>query len=324
MPGKNSQNLVERNQSGSVSISPSSNSSISMAPHQQGGDLKRTSERTKEDEVKVKFADIDESLRKKIPTVEEKVRGDIDAVLEENIEFWLRFSTSVHQIQKYQTSVQDLKAELSKLRIESKQQYNAGSSSNTGLASEAKPIYRHLREIRTELQLWLENSAILRDELEGRYATLCNIKDEVSRVTSQSGGTKVSDTEISRYHAAKFHGEILNMKQENKRVFNELQAGLDRARALRTEVERVVCKLEEDLGILNGTTTRTQSKSTSSSTGKPRIPLRSFLFGVKLKKYKQQKQPSSIFACVSPSPALQKQCSYIVPPVKLPQYINRS
>ncbi|EOA38812.1 hypothetical protein CARUB_v10011130mg [Capsella rubella] len=323
VPGKDSPQPIERGLSHSMSISPISNSSIFMAPHQQGGELKRASERAKEDEVKVKFSDIDDSLRKKIPTVEEKVRGDIDAVLEENIEFWLRFSTSVHQIQKYQTSIQDLKAELSKL--ESKQQGNAGSSNNTVLASEAMPIYRHLREIRTELQLWLENSAVLRDELEGRYATLCNINDEVSRVTSQLGGTKVSNVEISSYQAAKFHGEILNMKQENKRVFNELQAGLDRARALRTEVERVVRKLEENLGILNGTSTRSLNKSTSSSAGKPRIPLRSFLFGVKLKKYKHQpKQTSTIFSCVSPSPALQKQCSYIVAPVKLPEYVKRS
>ncbi|EFH68778.1 kinase interacting family protein [Arabidopsis lyrata subsp. lyrata] len=323
MPGKDSPHPVERSRSESLSIYPSSNSSFSMEPHQQREDLKRASEQAKEDGVKVKFADINDSLRKKIPTVEEKVRGDIDAVLEENIEFWLRFSTSVHQIQKYHTSVQDLKSELSK--IESKQQGNAGSSSNTSLASEAKPIYRHLREIRTELQLWLENSAVLRDELEGRYATLCNIKDEVSRVTSQSGGTKVSSTEISGYQAAKFHGEILNMKQENKKVFNELQAGLDRAKTLRNEVERVVCKLEENLGILNVTATRSLSKNTSSSSGKPRIPLRSFLFGVKLKKYKQQpKQASTIFSCVSPSPALQKQCSYIVPPVKVPEYVKRS
>ncbi|KAL0794655.1 hypothetical protein Bca101_066032 [Brassica carinata] len=293
----------------SISISHSSNSSISMAPHhQQGEEVKRTPQRAKEDEVKVKFAVTDDTPRKKIPTMEEKVRGDIDAVLEENIEFWLRFSTSVHQIQKYQTAVQDLKAELSKL------------SSN---ASEAKPIYRHLREIRTELQLWLENSAVLRDELEGRYESLCNIKDEVTRMTSQSSGTKVNDsTEISGYQAAKFHGEILNMKQENKRVSNELQGGLERAQTLRIDVERVVCKLEEGLGISNPAATRSLSKNTSSSSSssprKPRIPLRSFLFGVKLKKYKHQKQPSSIFACVSPSPALHKQCSYLVPPEKLP------
>ncbi|CAF1924502.1 hypothetical protein HID58_064424 [Brassica napus] len=293
----------------SMSVSHSSNSSISMAPHhQQGGEVKGTPQRAKEEEVKVKFEVTEDTPRNKIPTVEEKVRGEIDAVLEENIEFWLRFSTSVHQIQKYQTAVHDLKAELSKL------------SSN---ASEAKPIYRHLREIRTELQLWLENSAVLRDELEGRYETLCNIKDEVSRMTSQSGGgTKVNDTEISGYQAAKFHGEILNMKQENKRVSNELQGGLERAQTLRIDVERVVCKLEEGLGMSNAAATRSLSKNTSSSSSssprKPRIPLRSFLFGVKLKKYKHQKQPSSIFACVSPSPALNKQCSYLVPPEKLP------
>jgi hypothetical protein len=36
--------------------------------------------------------------------------------LKENLEFWLRFSTSVHQIQKFQTSIQDLHAELQKLK----------------------------------------------------------------------------------------------------------------------------------------------------------------------------------------------------------------
>ncbi|CAN8294582.1 unnamed protein product [Cochlearia groenlandica] len=317
MPCKDSPQQVGRNRSESISISHSYNSSISTAPYQLVEDLNTTTETTKEDKVKVKFSDIDDTIRKKIPTVEEKVRGDIDAILEENIEFWLRFSTSVHQIQKYHTSVHDLKAELSKLRIE--------SNNNTRLASEAKPIYRHLREIRTELQLWLENTSVLRDELEGRYAILCTIQDEVSRTTSQSNESKVKDTEISGYQAAKFHGEILNMKQENKRVFNELQAGLDRAKTLRTEVERVVYKLEENLGFLNEANTRSLSKNTSSSSstsfGKPRIPLRSFLFGVKLKKYKQpKKQSSSIFACVGPSPALNKQCSYIVAPVKLPEY----
>ncbi|KAG7585325.1 Protein Networked (NET) actin-binding (NAB) domain [Arabidopsis thaliana x Arabidopsis arenosa] len=327
-PGKDSPHQVEGNNQleheqvhhESVSISPTSNFSVSTTPHHQLGDMKRTPGRTKSAEVRVKFADVDDSPRTKIPTVEDKVRADIDAVLEENLEFWLRFSTSVHQIQKYQTTVQDLKSELSKLRIESKQQHESPrSSSNTAVASEAKPIYRHLREIRTELQLWLENSAVLKDELQGRYASLANIQEEIARVTAQSGGNKVSDSEISGYQAAKFHGEILNMKQENKRVSTELQSGLDRVRALKTEVEKILSKLEEDLGISSATEARTTpSKSTSS--GRPRIPLRSFLFGVKLKKNRQQKQSSSsLFSCVSPSPGLQKQSSYNRPPGKLPE-----
>ncbi|CAH2047238.1 unnamed protein product, partial [Thlaspi arvense] len=311
----------DQGQRESVSISPSSNFSVSTTPHHQVGDMKRTPGRIKPNEVRVKFADVDDSPRTKIPTVEDKVRADIDSVLEENLEFWLRFSTSVHQIQKYQTTVQDLKSELSKLRIESKQRLDSprSSSSNTAVASEAKPIYRHLREIRTELQLWLENSAVLKDELQGRYASLANIQEEIARVTSQSGGSKVSDSEISGYQAAKFHGEILNMKQENKRVSSELQSGLDRVRALKTEAERILSKLEEDLGISSATEART-TPSKSSSSGRPRIPLRSFLFGVKLKKHSKQKQSaSSLFSCVSPSPALQKQSSYVKQPGRLPE-----
>ncbi|XP_013744715.3 protein NETWORKED 2A-like [Brassica napus] len=306
----------------SVSISPTSNFSVSTTPHHQAGEVKRTPARTKSSEVRVKFADVDDSPRTKIPTVEDKVRADIDAVLEENLEFWLRFSTSVHQIQKYQTTFQDLKSELSKLRIESKQQQESsrsGSSSKHAAASEAKPIYRHLREIRTELQLWLENSAVLKDELQGRYTSLANIQEEVARVTSHSGGGKISDSEISGYQAAKFHGEILNMKQENKRVSSQLQSGLDRVRTLKTDVEKILGKLEEDIGISSATEART-TPSKSSSSGRTRIPLRSFLFGVKLKKHTKQKQASaSLFSCVSPSPALQRQSSYVRQPGNLPE-----
>ncbi|KFK36436.1 hypothetical protein AALP_AA4G124200 [Arabis alpina] len=327
-PGKDSPHQVDGNnqlehdqgQRESVSISPTSNFSVATTPHHQGGDMKRTPGRTKANEVRVKFVDVDDSPRTKTSTVEDKVRTDIDAVLEENLEFWLRFSTSVHQIQKYQTTVQDLKSELSKLRIESKQQQESPrSSSNSAVASEAKPIYRHLREIRTELQLWLENSAVLKDELQGRYASLANIQEEIARATAHSGGSKISDSEISGYQAAKFHGEILNMKQENKRVSTELQSGLDRVRALKTEVERILNKLEEDLGISSATEARI-TPSKSSSSGRTRIPLRSFLFGVKLKKHSKQKQSaSSLFSCVSPSPALQKQSSYVRQPAKLPE-----
>ncbi|KAJ0231542.1 Protein Networked (NET) [Hirschfeldia incana] len=331
VPGKDSPQQAEGNnqlehdqgqQQESVSISPTSNFSVSTTPHHQAGEVKRTPARTKSSEVRVKFADVDDSPRTKIPTVEDKVRADIDAILEENLEFWLRFSTSVHQIQKYQTTFQDLKSELSKLRIEGKQQQESSrsgsSSSKHAAASEAKPIYRHLREIRTELQLWLENSAVLKDELQGRYTSLANIQEEVARVTSHSGGGKVSDSEISGYQAAKFHGEILNMKQENKRVSSQLQSGLDRVRTLKTDVERILSKLEEDIGISNATEARTPSKSSSS--GRTRIPLRSFLFGVKLKKHTKQKQASaSLFSCVSPAPALQRQSSYVRQPGNLPE-----
>ena len=220
-------------------------------------------------------------------TVEDKIRSDIDGVLEGNLEFWLRFSTSVQQIQKFQNSIQDLHDESLKL----KDKLQEGSGKNHSLQSDARPIYRHLREIQTELSLWLEHNAVLKDELQTKFSSMCNIQDEISRITNAD--SKAEKTELGEYQAAKFQGEILNMKQENSKVSDELCAGLNRVRTLKVDVEKMLAQLDEELGI---------SVLKKHSTNRARIPLRSFLFGVKLKK-----QKPSMFSCVTP--ALQKQYS---------------
>ncbi|XVF64902.1 hypothetical protein PTKIN_Ptkin09bG0203800 [Pterospermum kingtungense] len=240
------------------------------------------------------------SLPRPVITVEDKIRSAIDDVLEENLEFWLRFSTCFHQIQKYQTSVQDLKAELSTVRQKKNQE---GSVKHQPIKSEARPIYSHFREIKTELTLWLENNAVLKDEVQGRYSTLCNIQEEIARVTKASGSG--GETELSGYQAAKFQGEVLNMKQENKKVADELKAGFVRVKQLKHEVEKVMTELEKELGAsVESTTPRSGSR-----TGRLRIPLRSFLFGIKLKK-----QSKSMFACGHPT--LLKQNSFIEEPIE--------
>ena len=226
-------------------------------------------------------------------TNEEKFRTDIDDLLEENLEFWLRFSTSVHQMQKLQTSVQDLHAELQKLQ-DKKQE---GSGKNQSSKSDLKPIYRHLREIQTELSLWLEHNAVLKEDLLSRFSSLCSIQDKLSRMSKADYAEE--KTALTAYQAGKFQGEILNMKQENSKVSNELQASLNRVTALKVDVERTLAQLDDELGI-------TASKKYLRS--QPRIPLRSFLFGVKVKKQKPS-IPSipSFFPCANP--ALQKQYS---------------
>ncbi|XP_022766425.1 protein NETWORKED 2A-like [Durio zibethinus] len=236
-------------------------------------------------------------------TVEDKIRSGIDNLLEENLEFWLRFSTCFHQIQKYQTSVQDLKAELSTLREKKNQE---GSGKRQSLKSEARPIYSHFREIETELTLWLENNAVLTDEVQGRYSSLCNIQEEIARVTNASG--HAGQTELSEYQAAKFQGEVLNMKQENRKVANELKAGFARVTQLKQEVEEVMKNLEKELGESASTT-----QQSGSRTGRPRIPLRFFLFGIKLKNKRQSKGPS-MFACGHPT--LQRQHSFLTEPTE--------
>ncbi|XP_050379177.1 protein NETWORKED 2A [Argentina anserina] len=217
--------------------------------------------------------------------IEGRLRTDIDELLEANLEFWLRFSTSVHQIQKFQTSIQDLQSELNKMK-------------QHALHSDGKPIYRHLREIETELSLWMEHNAVLKEDLHSRYSSLSHIQDEISRLSNLSSEGEL----ISKYQAAKFQGEILNMKQENQKVAEELKAGLNRVKGLKVEVEKTLAKLDEELGM------SASSGTPKRSTSKARIPLRSFLFGVKVRR-----RPSlfsgqqSIFSCAGPS--LQKQSS---------------
>ncbi|KAI6689219.1 hypothetical protein NL676_026047 [Syzygium grande] len=217
-----------------------------------------------------------------VSSMEEKFRVEIDELLEENIEFWLRFSTSIHQVQTFQTSFRDLQVELSKLFDDKKQD---SSTNHQASKSEARPIYRHLREIETELKLWLEHNVLLKDELESRRSAMCRLQDEITRVSDPGSASR--DPSLSEYQAAKFQGEVLNMKQENNKVADELNASLDRVKKLKAEIETTIARLDEYLGI---------SASKSHQSHRSRIPLRSFLFGVKLKK---QKQPS-IFACVNP------------------------
>ncbi|CAH9077020.1 unnamed protein product [Cuscuta epithymum] len=224
-------------------------------------------------------------------SIEEKINTDIDELLEENIEFWLRFSTSFHQIRKFQSAVKDLQDELQKKRP-NKQKLE---SKPLEQLSEIRPIYRHLKEIQTELTLWLEHSAVLKDDLQNRMSSLCNLKEEITRFSQE--GPQEEGNDLSVCQAAKLHGEIIIMKRENKKVACELHGGAKRVEKLQAEVWRTLQELDE-LGL------RRDNKSSQS-----KIPLRSFLFGVKLKK---QKQRSSLFACVSP--ALQKQYSELPRP----------
>ncbi|KAL7175841.1 hypothetical protein ACSBR2_029427 [Camellia fascicularis] len=226
--------------------------------------------------------------------VEEKIRSDIDGLLEENIEFWLRFSTSVHQIQKFQNSVRDLEEELAKVMETKKQD---GSSKRHSLNSDVRPIYTHLREIQTELAMWLEHNSLIEDELQNRLSSLSSIQEEISRLSKAGLKGEEEESELSDYEAAKFQGEVLNMKQENNKVVYKFQAGLERVKELQGEITKILENLEEELGISSGTKNR-PSKNSSSR----RIPLRSFLFGVRLRK-----QSASLFQCMSPS--LQKQYS---------------
>lgn len=83
------------------------------------------------------------------------------------------------------------------------------------------------------------------------------------------------------------------MKQEIKKVGDELSAGFTRAGQLKQEVEKITADLEKELS--SSTSSQSQSKP-----WQPRIPLQSFLFGIKFKNRRKTKK------------SWQKQLSYII------------
>ncbi|OMO56298.1 KIP1-like protein [Corchorus capsularis] len=222
--------------------------------------------------------------------IEEKFRMSIDELLEENLDFWLRFSTAFHEVQKFDTAVKDLVAEASKL--EERHKNEGSSSSKYSVKSDVRPLYKHLREIQTELTVWVEKSVMLKKELKNRFSSLCEIQEEIT--TALKTSAEDDDFKFTSYQAAKFQGEVLNMKQENNKVADELQAGLDHITTLQLDVERTLAKLSEEWG-LSGNKSR-HSGLLPRSESRSRVPLRSFIFGVKAKK-----QKTSIFSCVHPA-----------------------
>ncbi|KAG8641052.1 hypothetical protein MANES_13G100200v8 [Manihot esculenta] len=224
-----------------------------------------------------------------ISPIEKKFRMSIDELLEENLEFWFRFSSTMYQIQKFETEIKDLQSDTSKL--EEKKQQDGSTNAKYSLKSDAKPLYKHLREIHTELGVWLEKSALLKDELKSRFSSLCDIQEEITAALKESA--EDDDFKFTSYQAAKFQGEILNMKQENNKVADELQAGLDHVTTLQLEVERALENLDEEFK-LSGSKTR-QNYQLEHSDSRSGVPLRSFIFGTKPKKPKH-----SIFSYVHP------------------------
>lgn len=254
-------------------------------------------EETVIDQASVSFAEEDQDVKivkvgdsRKLSIIEEKIRTDIDELLEENIGLWMRFSTTFQQIQKFQTTVKDLQEEIAKLKGKN-QKGGSTDHHNQSLSSDIRPIYQHLTEIQTELALWLDHNSVIKDDLENRSSSLSSIQEEILRLSSAAGSKEEQVTGLDDYQAAKFQGELLNMKQENNKVADELKSGLERVKNLQVEIEKTLKQIDNEFEV---SVKRHHSRYAAV---RSRIPLKSFLFGVKLKK---QKRPS-FFACISPS-----------------------
>ncbi|WVZ98898.1 hypothetical protein U9M48_044268 [Paspalum notatum var. saurae] len=236
----------------------------------------------------IKQCQVDDSLPCSV--AEEKFRAEIDRVLGENLDFWLRFSTSYHQIRNFQTSFDKLKTEMHKLTDEQEQGGTYGFAASYQVAKlESAVLEKKFRDLNTDLQVWIEKNVLLKGELENRFSSLCSIQEDISKITTLD---KSDEVHFNPFQAAKFQGEVLNMKQENNKVAKELEAGIDHVRGLQVEVGRVLLKLRENLEVSIARSHRAQQNFRNLST-KAGVPLRTFLFGSKPKK-------PSLFSCMGP------------------------
>ncbi|XP_072984936.1 protein NETWORKED 2A-like [Typha latifolia] len=227
--------------------------------------------------------------------IEQKFRSDIDTLLDENLEFWLRFSTSFNQVQEFKAKYQELRTEIEKLKDEKTQELSNRASTDLLLKHDSEPVERRLRALKTQICIWLEQNALFRGELQSRFSSLCSIQDGITEALRKSSD---NGTKFTSHQAAKFQGEVLHMQQENSKVADELQAGLDHVRGLESEIEKALSKLHQNSKLSGSKSSQYQNFKHSPT--RTRIPLRSFLFGNKPKK-------SSLFSCINP--ALQKQYS---------------
>lgn len=228
--------------------------------------------------------------------VEEKIQRDIDGVLEENLEFWLRFGAAAHQIQKFQKKVQAIQEDI--LKQKDKKQEVGTSTADAAEKSEASTIQKNLRDLQSELSVWVEQNASLKEELQRRLSSLCKIQEDISVVSKMHSG---KEDKFTAQQASKFQGEVLNMKQENNRIADELQAGLYLVRGLQLEVLKMRSKLNENIEMSGSKNDHPYQNQVRHSTSRNKVPLRAFLFGNKPKK-------PSLFSCMNPS-SLQRQYS---------------
>ncbi|KAK4263086.1 hypothetical protein QN277_028558 [Acacia crassicarpa] len=263
--------------------------------HQRLGVMGRSLEEN--EHVKKEEDDDDEILLKvhepdSTSGIEEKFRRSIDEILEENLGFWMKFSTTFTEIQRYQTTIEDLQADISKLEENGKSE-----SIRRSMKSEARPIFKHLAEIQNELSVWLDKGASLKEELQHRSSSLFEIQEEITMALKASA--EDYDFKFTSYQAAKFQGEVLNMKQENNKVADELQVGLDHVSALQYEVDKILTKLGEQYGLSNSKKQRNTemrySDSSSDGGNRSQVPLGAFIFG-----FKPKKPRHSIFHGISP------------------------
>ncbi|XP_074577957.1 protein NETWORKED 2A-like [Curcuma longa] len=214
---------------------------------------------------------------------EEKLGKDVDRLLGKNLEFWLRFSTTYHYVQKLKAKYGELLADINKLDGNKTEGGKASDTDNQTSNAESESVSKRLNELKTEFLLWSEQSMLLREELEKRFLSLNNMQEEISSVVSKSSTSE--GALFTPHEAARLQSEVMNMKQVSSKASSHLLVGLDQIKGVQSEIERQLAKLYETFQIFIS-----RGKHDPNKEG---VPLSAFLYGFKPKK-------SSIFSRILP------------------------
>ncbi|KAJ3682782.1 hypothetical protein LUZ60_013009 [Juncus effusus] len=219
--------------------------------------------------------------REKAARVEEKLKGDIDSILDENFKFMLRFSASLNRIQDFESRFKDVQSEM-KSPIEESETHSPVSEIQVSEITDSeipKPesFERKLRILKTEIEVWVEQITMLKQELKSRVSTLNITQDEISQAVRASSAKDGSRLSV-------YQGEVLSMQQETDKAEGELNAGLDLASGIRLKIESDLGRIREGFELPKMESGETRWTSFKQHPSKNRVPLRNFLFGPKPKK----------------------------------------
>ncbi|XP_074574061.1 protein NETWORKED 2A-like [Curcuma longa] len=215
-----------------------------------------------------------------VSPVEEKFQREIDSVIDERIEFWLKFSIAFQHIQGFRAKYKELKVDINKLTDSSQQEGTDVANCDRDVKTETSQITARLRELKTELQVWLEQGELLNGDLQNSFASLCNMQEEILNVLNSN--SQFREALFTPFQAARLQGKVLNMKQENNKVASELQQALAQVRVIQANTEEQLSKLYENFEPFM--TDNQLSECLDNCPGKNSIPLRDFLFSSKPKK----------------------------------------
>ncbi|KAF3331670.1 putative leucine-rich repeat-containing protein [Carex littledalei] len=235
--------------------------------------------------------------RKSDSSIEEKLKVEIDSMFEENFKFMLRISASLNRTQEFETRYKKIESELKKAADKCKEDSSKGSLPDSDAKSKPETTEKRLRDLKTELDVWLEQITLLKQELQGRVSSLTGMRDEISEAVRSS-------TAIDGSRLSVFQGEVLGLQLGSDKAEIELRAGVDVVSGIRIKVDSDLSKIKESFELPRSESERNSKwEHFKQHPSKTRVPLRNFLFGPKPK----PKKKPSFFACINP--VFQKQYS---------------